>query len=833
MFHHRNPRLYRGLPAKTRLVTTSVRVPVDPQRRETVIKPPGCRLHQGGAMGIFRFQPDPEYHCCKARCMSHFTEEDDERVLQARAPLFDDTLGDEARRSRLQHNWKHHLRFMHHDQSRKVCTRAACKIYVCSKSKLYPPKYRQNGAEVRRTKAESNAARAKKSVCVAAWFYSVMETLDVMPDTGYYQLQHARKHMLYDNYKDDVLRWPDIYQKCEEGYFLLLWRENFPNVKLRKHCRFAKCEFCVANREIMWSATAQDVEKADARDKLKSHLHWAHTRERGFYHTKRDDAIKCPERKISIAMDGTDQFINGFPHFWEVTKRDAKGKRFYFHTQICMVHGVGPRVYLSLEDIAGDPNWTIETLYRTLKAEEERRPNGLPKTLYLQVDNCFRENKNTYVISYLCWLVERRVFDEIFLSFLPTGHTHFDPDQFASRISEAIRYSNVLTCAEYARIISRCYGVHVPVEWVHDVMDVKELFNPGKDDNCPVSTSRVLRTRGIGTKSIQPGRDWFMGATSPLHWRVRRDADRRVCVQSKFTVDDDQWTQLFCPWTPDAPRPDGRHHEDGTSGLLASDVTLAPNNPLSAAREKELRAACENVRSRLPAHVWEEIQGMIEIVTKQRTTEMPELYGSFAADFADESDEEQEDHAQLFARPTSVWQSQSQQNRAREKRKVQGHASNPLKVGHYLAYTTHYAPEYPRDKVQAFWLGKILEIDVEEKQVKLTRWHTGTINNLNLECQSGPQYRVWNGPGHRTEWIPLTRVLEVVELTKGHRVAKKDMRLIDNALKLMATMQNVDGEADIAVGCDLYENPDPAALEQHLVNQSNEHMDDEVDDYGD
>ena len=200
-------------------------------------------------------------------------------------------------------------------------------------------------------------------------------------------------------------------------------------------------------------------------------------------------------------MDGTDQFINGFPHFWQVSKQDAKGKRFYFHTQVCIVHGVGPSVYLSLEDIAGDPNWTVETLYRTLKAEEERRgEEGLPRTLYLQLDNCFRENKNTYVVAYLCWLVERWVFDEIFLSFLPTGHTHFDPDQFASRISTAVRFSNVLTCEDYARKIRGCWGHQVPVEWVDDVMDHKQLFNPGKDDNCPVSVSCVKRLRGFWNK---------------------------------------------------------------------------------------------------------------------------------------------------------------------------------------------------------------------------------------------------------------------------------------------------------------------------------------------
>ena len=58
------------------------------------------------------------------------------------------------------------------------------------------------------------------------------------------------------------------------------------------------------------------------------------------------------------------------------------------------------------------------------------RSEGLPRTLYLQLDNCFRENKNTSVAACLCWLAERLVFDEIFLLFLHTGHTHFDPDQY-------------------------------------------------------------------------------------------------------------------------------------------------------------------------------------------------------------------------------------------------------------------------------------------------------------------------------------------------------------------------------------------------------------------
>ena len=72
-----------------------------------------------------------------------------------------------------------------------------------------------------------------------------------------------------------------------------------------------------------------------------------------------------------------------------------------------------------------------------IKREEEARGGELPDTMYLQLDNCIRENKNTYVITFLAWLIERGVFKVIKVSFLPVGHTNFDNDQVASRVSTA------------------------------------------------------------------------------------------------------------------------------------------------------------------------------------------------------------------------------------------------------------------------------------------------------------------------------------------------------------------------------------------------------------
>ena len=103
----------------------------------------------------------------------------------------------------------------------------------------------------------------------------------------------------------------------------------------------------------------------------------------------------------------------------------------------------------------------------------------------------------------------------------------------------------------------------------------------------------------IGTKSIQPMRNWFMSETSPLHCRVRKNTENKVFIQSKFTVDDEGWSTAFFPWTADASQPGDKPWEDKTSGLATTDTTMAPNRVCSEARAKELKEAIDRVKNRI------------------------------------------------------------------------------------------------------------------------------------------------------------------------------------------------------------------------------------------
>jgi hypothetical protein len=638
----------------------------------------------------------------------------------------------------------------------------------------------------------------------------LIKGLDPMPDEDYYQVHVPKKNMLYDMYVADCVLYPKDFTLCQFSWFNHIWTENHSNVRLRKHCRFAKCDFCVKWRAVMDDQTKSTGERANARCRIKQHIDWTHTRERAWYHSKRHTARTNPQTHISVAMDGTAQMGSGMPHFMQKIKGDGLGARHKFHTQIVLVHGSGPQVFLGAENIAGDPNWTIDTLYRTLKREEESREHGLPDTLYLQLDNCSRENKNTYVLTYCAWLVERGVFTDVFVSFLPVGHTHFDPDQFASRIAQAVKYKNLHSVAAYVELIKHCYNPQPEVVVVDRVMDTKVVFNPTRDPNFHPSHSNVLRTSGCCTPEVLPGREWYMDATTPLHWRMRRCAgDNSVIIQAKHTCDDVCWSASFNPWSPVCPRPDNRPLPPlNFSGLLPSDLKMtAPTKEIQATRKSELRTALDNVRSRISHEEWADVQTMYEeVTTAAEPQRLPEGFGSFWKDDMEAGDAPQAQPGVLLARQHMVLETQQQQNAGRIARGLRGHASEALVINNFVAYPANYTEETKEEEKQDFWVGQIVGIDVEDRSINIKHYNTGTKKNL--ESQQA-KYTIWASRRSNdvyTEVIGLDQVLETFQLTKGGLIVTKKRKHIKKALELYRTnLARVNEPVDLGVGFDYAE----------------------------
>ena len=425
----------------TSLVRTTIKKP----RVSAGVRPKGARQATKGLVYIY----DVNAKCdCVRGCHNHFKGPEGESAIEeARKPLYDANMDRPTMRAILKENWKKHLLL---PDNTPCCLTMATEIFACSRALLFPD------SRPKQSRSEASS-ESPKAAGVCSWFFSLRRELDVMPDGGgWYMVNQPKRRYVYEDYAEDAADWPELYPFVQQSYFNYLWRTLFNEIRLRKHCRFTKCPFCVTQREVSQDRNLSPETRQEAKRKLRLHLSWAHKRERGLYMEKIAKARKEPSKYISIAIDGTDKFPNGFPHFFEVTK-ETDGVRLKVHIIVVMVHGSRPRVYLGWESLKSDPNLVCECLFRTLRAEEFLR-GKLPDTLYLQVDNCWRENKNTYTEKFLEWISERKVFSQIFASFLPKGHTHFDCDQFASRITEATKFINITSMDQLTKLIEDCYS---------------------------------------------------------------------------------------------------------------------------------------------------------------------------------------------------------------------------------------------------------------------------------------------------------------------------------------------------------------------------------------
>ena len=140
---------------------------------------------------------------------------------------------------------------------------------------------------------------------------------------------------------------------------------------------------------------------------------------------------------LSIIMDAMDQRKTCAPFFNNPPQNINAEQVLKTKLVAAMVHGHGTYLYWATEQIAHDTNLTVECLRRTiLKYHAEK--GFLPPTLYLQLDNA-SDNKSKQLLAFIAYLVEKRIFNRVKVSYLIVGHTHEDVDQYFSCLSRYIK----------------------------------------------------------------------------------------------------------------------------------------------------------------------------------------------------------------------------------------------------------------------------------------------------------------------------------------------------------------------------------------------------------
>ena len=112
-----------------------------------------------------------------------------------------------------------------------------------------------------------------------------------------------------------------------------------------------------------------------------------------------------------------DQNKTNVPYLMHTTKSTQNLWKLRTHLTGVLLHTKSPsgKLAFGFYDIlqySHDCNLTINALLKVL-AHFCRSGEPLPQVLYLQLDNCFRENKNKHFLSFFSLLVECNIFQKV------------------------------------------------------------------------------------------------------------------------------------------------------------------------------------------------------------------------------------------------------------------------------------------------------------------------------------------------------------------------------------------------------------------------------------
>ena len=240
-------------------------------------------------------------------------------------------------------------------------------------------------------------------------------------------------------------------------YFNAVWHgdEKLKKaVRVRKWMPFAKCDYCsVYDEEV--AATVDNLKRRQLKEAHRPHLILV-KREREKYEGNRSKAIRQPTTYLSLIIDGADAQRFALPHFAQASHASNEAQKIRMYLLGCISHGRDTYIFQAPSNYAQGHNVTIQVLFEVL-LDTLRKESTLPPILFLQLDNTTKQNKGRFLYAFLAALVDADVFEYIYVSFLPVGHTHEDIDQFFSRISVYLRVRSALTPSEMRIRIRQSY----------------------------------------------------------------------------------------------------------------------------------------------------------------------------------------------------------------------------------------------------------------------------------------------------------------------------------------------------------------------------------------
>ncbi|CAH3153383.1 unnamed protein product [Porites lobata] len=203
--------------------------------------------------------------------------------------------------------------------------------------------------------------------------------------------------------------------------------------------------------------------------------------ERRAYYSTCLKAKLDPDQYLSIIIDGMDQSKTNLPHANCLFKVRPEPMSLG-----AILHRDG-RIFsfIDLMRWPHDSNLTLNVLLQIFVVLSEVLETLTP-VLFLQMDNCYQESKNRYILGFCSPLVEKEMEAsakdnyKVRLSFLMVGHTHED---FFSRISKRLHMKDWMTLPALVRKTQKAYTPVPNVRVIEFIFDIKGWIKPFLNKN--------------------------------------------------------------------------------------------------------------------------------------------------------------------------------------------------------------------------------------------------------------------------------------------------------------------------------------------------------------
>lgn len=214
---------------------------------------------------------------------------------------------------------------------------------------------------------------------------------DKMPDTEEIHLPDFKWKILYRRMELELMEHgrplPD-YSAWKRSI-----KSKLPHLKIRKYKRFSKCDTCAKiERRISKNTGASKREWERVKNE---HIDWQfREREEYYKHCSKSYETWAGKPKcITLSIDTMDHSKSDLPSFARDPKAADKVGRLHTHITGVLCHGVGQqKCYLyTWFDRFPSGSDVVNTIITDVISRLQR---PLPPTLHLQMDNCWRENKN-------------------------------------------------------------------------------------------------------------------------------------------------------------------------------------------------------------------------------------------------------------------------------------------------------------------------------------------------------------------------------------------------------------------------------------------------------